>query len=68
MGIRAWFPRSDSNQPAGPPAGKRRGSAVRRQNEAKGVRPRAQPHPHPHKSREEPYNSEFITRYGDPFD
>jgi hypothetical protein len=62
MGIRAWFHRSDCNKPAG----KRRGSAVRRRNEAKGVRPR--PQPRPHKSRDEPYNSEFITRYGDPFD
>jgi hypothetical protein len=50
---------TDQGQPRRSPI-KREPTAVRRRNAAHGQ--------HPRPPREEQYNSEFITRYGDPFD
>jgi hypothetical protein len=63
MGIRAWFHRSKTDGAKPSRTGsQRRLSAVERRNAAKGIPPR------PRRPVEPPSDSEFITRYGDPFD
>ena len=62
MGVRAWWHRGKAEDTKSSRAAARRQSALERRNAAKGVLPP------PRRSREEPYDSEFITRYGDPFD
>jgi hypothetical protein len=61
MGIRAWWHRSKDDE--GERSRKRldrKPSAIRHRNRAAGQGPR--------RPRQEQYDSEFITRYGDPFD
>jgi hypothetical protein len=61
MGIRAWFRRSKNTRGQGPPPQvKRSPSGTRRR--------KANTRQRPGRLRGEQYDSDFITRYGDPFD
>jgi hypothetical protein len=62
MGLRAWLRRrtTDKDETARHKSAKRKAEAARRRTKTRQQRPRP--------PREEQYDSEFITRYGDPFD